>query len=1247
MHPQHLEQKLPVSRPVSRNALLRAGRAQSECSGSFYVLHPGAVQELVCAASCPIYLVNASNDNSKQCVSNCSDAAPYSDAGSCVGRCPTAAYSVVSGQQTLVCQDSCTFYVLNATNANSQQCLAACTDDLPYSDAGLCCARCPKGAYSLQVSVRVCQDACPAFFITNASNGNSLQCVDPCPPPMVSVGQECFGACSSGLPFLENAVCVERCQTGAYTDDGTNLNCGPACTGMYILNASNGNSQKCITACPPETPYYEPGACLVKCSSGFYDLHPGAVQELVCAASCPIYLVNASSDNSKQCVSKCPDAAPYSDAGSCVERCSTAAYSVVSGQQTLVCQDSCTFYVLNATNANSQQCLAACTDDLPYSDAGLCCARCPKGAYSLQVSVRVCQDACPAFFITNASNGNSPQCVDPCPPPMVSVGQECFGACSSGLPFLENAVCVERCQTGAYTDDGTNLNCGPACTGMYILNASNGNSQKCITACPPETPYYEPGACLVKCSSGFYELHPGAVQELVCAASCPIYLVNASSDNSKQCVSKCPDAAPYSDAGSCVERCSTAAYSVVSGQQTLVCQDSCIFYVLNATNANSKQCLAACTGDLPYSDAGLCCAKCPKAAYSLQASVRVCQDACLAFFITNASNGNSRQCVDPCPPPMVSVGQECFGACSSDLPFLENAVCVERCQTGAYTDDGTNLNCGPACTGMYILNASNGDSQKCIAACPPETPYYEPGACQVKCSSGFYELHPGAVQELVCAASCPIYLVNASNDNSKQCVSNCSDAAPYSDAGSCVGRCPTAAYSVVSGQQTLVCQDSCTFYVLNATNANSKQCLAACTDGMPYSHAGLCCDRCPTGAYSLQASVPVCQDACLAFFITNASNGNSRQCVDPCPPPMVSVGQECFGACSSGLPFLENAVCVARCQTGAYTDDGTNLNCGPACTGMYILNASNGDSQKCIAACPPETPYYEPGACQVKCTSGFYVLHPGAVQELVCAASCPIYLVNASNDNSKQCVSNCSDAAPYSDAGSCVGRCPTAAYSVVSGQQTLVCQDSCTFYVLNATNANSKQCLAACTDDLPYSDAGLCCARCPKGAYSLQASVRVCQDACLAFFITNASNGNSRQCVDPCPPPMVSVGQECFGACSSGLPFLENAVCVERCQTGAYTDDGTNLNCGPACTGMYILNASNGNSQKCIDPVLQKRPTTNPGVPSQVLERLLRTPSRRRSRTRLRRELSDIFGERLERQLQAMRFQVPGRRSLL
>ncbi|CAL5970386.1 Conserved_hypothetical protein [Hexamita inflata] len=487
--------------------------------------------------------------------------------------------------------------LLNAAATRTHNSVSRLHQTTPVdSDAGLCCARCERRVFSDPGPVRV-----PARQRASVLHHECLPTAARASASIrvrrrwIILRPEVLAPARPASRFRKTP-CAWKGANRRVHRRRNQPELRPGCTGMYILNL-RAEARVHHGDCPPEAPYYGPGRCR-QSSQVLERLYEPSRRrsELVCAASCPIYLVNASSDNSRQCVSKCET--PLLLRRGVLRR--TMLDGGVFRRFPVITNARLPGFVhlLRAAERlqreNSQQCLAACTDDLPYSDAGLCCAGARKTRILSRSSVRVCQDACPAFFITNASNGNSLQCVDPCPPPMVSVGQECFGACSSGLPFLENAVCVERCQTGAYTDDGTNLNCGPACTGMYILNTSNGNSQKCITACPPETPYYEPGACLVKCSSGFYDLHPGAVQELVCAASCPIYLVNASSDNSKQCVSKCPDAAPYSDAGSCVERCSTAAYSVVSGQQTLVCQDSCTFYVLNATNANSQQCVISC-----------------------------------------------------------------------------------------------------------------------------------------------------------------------------------------------------------------------------------------------------------------------------------------------------------------------------------------------------------------------------------------------------------------------------------------------------------------------------------------------------------------------------------------------------------------------------------------------------------------------------------------------------------------------------
>ncbi|CAL6018932.1 proprotein_convertase subtilisin/kexin type 5 isoform X1 [Hexamita inflata] len=501
--------------------------------------------------------------------------------------------------------------------------------------------------------------------------------------------------------------------------------------------------------------------------------------DLLCVSSCSgMFVTNASSQNSKQCITLCPDATPYYETGACVEKCTSGSYSVVTGQtQTLVCQASCVFYVKNASNQDSHQCLSKCPDELPYSDAGLCSERCASGNYSSDSGSFVCQGECLKFFVTNSSNANS-----------------------------------------------------------------------------------------------------------------------------KQCITKCPDATPYYETGACVEKCTSGSYSVETGQtQTLVCQASCVFFVLNASNSNSHQCLASCPAATPYSDAGLCSARCVSGNYSSASGSLVCQGACAKVFVTNASNANSKQCVDSCQAGQVTSAQECLSSCPSAAPFNDSTACVARCSSGAYLAAGSNLTCVSSCTEIYITNASNSNSKQCLSSCPDATPYYETGACVVKCSTG--------------------------------------------------------AYSVVTGQtQTLLCQASCTFFVLNASSDNSKQCLPSCPGAAPYSDAGLCSARCASGAYSSLSSVLTCQPSCAKFFVVNASNSNSKQCVDACAQGQVSNGQECLGGCPSSAPYKEGSICHAVCPSKAYEKSGADLLCVSSCSGMFVTNASSQNSKQCITLCPDATP---------------------------------------------------------------------------------------------------------------------------------------------------------------------------------------------------------------------------------------------------------------------------------------------------
>ncbi|CAL6018720.1 Cathepsin_L [Hexamita inflata] len=776
------------------------------------------------------------------------------------------------------------------------ECLQKCPDAAPYANeqlSNMCQDVCSTGAYSFNITAHdlgeqalFCNDSCTNYFIINASNSNSKQCVDSCPQGQTPSNQQCVGGCTTDAPYKEASSCVARCSTAAYEASGSDLICVSSCSGMYITNTSNQNSKKCITVCPSDVPYYETGACVVKCTTGSYHVVSGATQSLVCQESCTNYVFNTSNDNSKQCLDTCPDDLPFSDSGKCVARCMSGAYQVFSSlSQTLVCQSSCTLYVFNTTNSNSKQCLSSCPLDAPYSDAGLCSARCTSGNYSNSTGSFVCQGACANYFIINASNSNSKQCVDSCPQGQTPSNQQCVGGCTTDAPYKEASSCVARCSTAAYEASGSDLICVSSCSGMYITNTSNQNSKKCITVCPSDVPYYETGACVVKCTTGSYHVVSGATQSLVCQESCTNYVFNTSNDNSKQCLDTCPDDLPFSDSGKCVARCMSGAYQVFSSlSQTLVCQSSCTLYVFNTTNSNSKQCLSSCPSDAPYSDAGLCSARCTSGNYSNSTGSFVCQGACANYFIINASNSNSKQCVDSCPQGQTPSNQQCTpNDCPADTPYIQLSSCVSRCSTGAYEIRGSNMFCVASCPDMYITNSSNLDSQQCISICPTDYPYYQIGACVIRCKTGYYTFFEQEQQQFRCRDICSYYVINSSNWNSKQCFSKCPDYAPYSNTGSCVARCSSGAYQVFPTQlQTLQCQIGCVYYVLNASNQNSKQCVQTCPDPFLYSDLGLCSRRCPSGAYFVSNNIFTCTSSCQVYFVTNTTNSNSKQCVDSC-----------------------------------------------------------------------------------------------------------------------------------------------------------------------------------------------------------------------------------------------------------------------------------------------------------------------------------------------------------------------------
>ncbi|CAL6030682.1 putative [Hexamita inflata] len=313
---------------------------------------------------------------------------------------------------------------------------------------------------------------------------------------------------------------------------------------------------------------------------------------------------------------------------------------------------------------------------------------------------------------------------------------------------------------------------------------------------------------------------------------------------------------------------------------------------------------------------------------------------------------------------------------------------------------------------------------------------------------------------------------------------------------------------------------------------------------------------------------PVCSN-----FFTNISG--KMDCYEACPenyPVSVNGTTECLASCPSDTPYEDDGVCVSRCGSGAYkiVEQSTKLLCMPACEGqgLYIINSSNENSYQCIKQCPAVTPYYQTGACVAKCASQTFTEVKGQ-QTLMCNASCQLYIKTG---KSKQCFSSCPDTAPFQQKDKCVARCPTGSYYV--SDSTFICTPKCSgLYIINATNKKSKQCVDACPAETPYYKKGICSANCSSGAYSLIKDVLTCQSSCKVYVMNETIN--SKQCLKTCPAeqPFLTSGL-CSAHCASNAYAISSGLkCKASCPKYFVVNvtDENSHQCVSKCTSGQTL----------------------------------------------------------------------------
>ncbi|CAL6012237.1 Conserved_hypothetical protein [Hexamita inflata] len=1204
-----------------------------------------------------------------RCESSCSlfDSKPFSNAHTCVPDCKSTSnkFIAVNG---LDCVNTCSFYHYE-TGTGVFTCLADCNSkfngfDNTYSTTVKRCENsCSMFSTTKFTKDNLCQDQCDGakpYFVTG--NICVAQCYDQASLKFLNEGSNaCVSTCASGSYYRNNAdqflfctpaACAASNFTGVESYHATYTRCESSCALFQTLNFIDG--QSCLLACPTERKYFDdvkncsascPSAipyaeadnhCVSLCASQNYSVRAD-IQPKICTGVCPVFfVVNASNSNSKQCVSECFSQTTHkfidTITSECVAVCPAPFYNRDSSTQFLTCLPDCSSnqHGLDVTyDATMERCEAACSD---FST--------PKFTKD-----NLCQDQCDGakpYFITG--NICVAQCYDQASLKFLNEGSNaCVSTCASGSYYRVNAnqflfctpaACAASNFTGVESYHATYSRCESSCALFQTLNFIDG--QSCLLVCPTERKYFDdvkncsascPSAipyaeadnhCVSLCASQNYSVRAD-VQPKICTGVCPIFfVVNASNSNSKQCVSECFSQTTHkfidTITSECVAVCPAPFYNRDSSTQFLTCLPDCSSnqHGLDVTyDATMERCEAACSmfSTTKFTKDDLCQDQCDGAKpYFITGNICVaqCYDQASLKFLNEGSNA----CVSTC------ASGSYYRVNANQFMFCTPAACAASNFTGVESYHATYTRCESSCALFQTLNFIDGQScllvcpterkyfddvKNCSASCPSAIPYAEAdNHCVSLCASQNYSVRAD-VQPKICTGVCPIFfVVNASNSNSKQCVSECFSQTTHkfidTITSECVAVCPAPFYNRDSSTQFLTCLPDCSSnqHGLDVTyDATMERCEAACSmfSTTKFTKDDLCQDQC---------------DGAKPYFITG--NICVAQCYDQASLKFLNEGSNaCVSTCAFGSYYRVNAnqflfctpaACAASNFTGVESYHATYSRCENSCALFQTLNFIDGhscllvcpaerkyfdDVKNCSASCPSAIPYAEAdNHCVSLCASQNYSVRAD-VQPKICTGVCPVFfVVNASNSNSKQCVSECFSQTTHkfinTITSECVAVCPAPFYNRDSSTQFLTCLPDCSSnqHGLDVTyDATMERCEAACSDfsTTKFTKDNLCQDQC---------------DGAKPYFITG--NICVAQCYDQASLKFLNEGSNaCVSTCASGSYYRVNAnqflfctpaACAASNFTGVESYHATYTRCESSCALFQTLNFIDG--QSCL-----------------------------------------------------------------
>jgi len=1041
----------------------------------------------ICSDKCDLFLIDDSeyvSTHKENCVKKCPETL-YENGDKCQSYCGNEKFHI--DEPVKKCVDKCNYYKITKTENNllKKTCVDICTNDQGnnsfYIGSGINKGKCVDSCK---------QQADTTDTFSYDTTYNHQPCINKCPPSMQYYYDDnnhekiCLRICDKFYTYKnDNLICTEQCNKGELILPGnicSNINECPS-NAPYILKDSL--NIKCLSSCPKEFPFY------LKSTKE-------------CVQNCDKYNKNLFSE--KECYKSFPN--DFYDSNNMFKINYSNETSLKNKRNLETTCDKTTGLYYNSELTENHRCVTLCKDsgnELQYSfefenKVRVCVKDCKETNLPYWDTNKICLEDCSIYQSNNIINDENNACVDKC-------------NLTSDYKFLEKGKtddflhCKKKCEkSGNLRYSESDYICKEKCEypNNYVVteleNNVNDNTiviNKCLSKCPEAMPYMR---------------YNDATDEYICSSiECSKEIKPESQKynyffmDTKICMKNCGDSFQYNNGTKkfCVSSCDffqhKKLYNYINGH---ICVENCKNNVTSTDENKFSRIDGFCGKDCKNGDDDL-------------------------FFDDN------QVCLASCPPKTfykeIDGGKKCIKCEEAGKYEDSDGNCIEDCsksENGYIYHNIDKFICLQNCSNLFIQSKDNAcvescDTTKffiyekyCVEECPISMKYYEDSKCLTSCGESFHfysKKNKDLETHFKCLRfeDCTAYVFNTDpqnhvslclnniedewkskykfyyldKDNKKNCSSECPPEYPYYKIDEksnppilCYSKCPDDTVYDPDNQDKNVCikfsdcqykidlinkvclKEDCGINDKIYTKEGKTYCVKSCnTQDLPTDITGIqndllessdgkCVEKCDETistdkngkcecrklfyldkATQRKQCININYDSCIKYEGYPITVYGTYECVERCQGTLSVSGLECHPKdyeCNTDVEevnTLINGDRVCQCKYKYYTESN-QIKClkeTENCPKDYKLIT---ETKECLLNCPDYAPYDFNGICVASCPS----LTTPNESEKKCTCEKLYYM---DENNNPYCVENdkCPEDYPLLiDEKLCIKRCP-------------------------------------------------------------------------------------------------------------------------------------------------------------------------------------------------------------------------------